>query len=138
LRLLAVRPDGRGDVTATHLGWKAKNKNSVPSRSSPILVDDLLYMVNNDGIVSCLEAKTGATVWQERLGGKFWASPLYADGRLYLFDEEGLGHVVAAGRTWQKLATNKLNDGCRASPAVAGQSLFVRTFTHLYRIESRE
>lgn len=135
LRLLAVRPDGRGDVTATHLDWKAQNKNSVPSRSSPILVDDLLYMVNEGGMVSCLEAKTGATVWQERLGGKFWAAPLYASGRLYFFDEDGLGHIVAAGRTWKKLATNKLNDGCRASPAVSGNALFVRTLTHLYRIE---
>ena len=138
LRLLAVRPDGRGDVTASHIAWKAKNKNSVPSRSSPILVDDLLYMVNEAGMVSCLEAKTGEPVWQERLGGKFWASPLYANGRLYLFDENGLGHVLAAGRTWKKRATNKLDDGCRASPAVAGKALFVRTLTHLYRIEERD
>jgi outer membrane protein assembly factor BamB len=138
LRLLAVRPTGRGDVTATHIEWKAKNKNSVPSRSSPILMDGLLYMVNNDGIVSCLEAETGEQVWQERLGGKFWASPLYTNGRLYLFDEDGLGHVVAAGRTWERLATSKLNDGCRASPAVSGKALFVRTLTHLYRIEERD
>ena len=94
-------------------------------------------MVSNGGIISCLEAKSGETVWQERVGGKFWASPLYADGRLYFFDEDGLGHVVAAGRTWKKLATNKLDAGCRASPAAAGNSLFVRTHTHLYRIESR-
>jgi len=138
LRLLAVRPDGRGDVTATHIVWKVKNKNSVPSRSSPVLVDDLLYMVNEAGMVSCLEAENGELVWQERLGGKFWASPLYAGGRLYLFDEDGFGHVLAVGRTWKKLATNKLDDGCRASPAVAGKSLFVRTLTHLYRIEERD
>jgi outer membrane protein assembly factor BamB len=138
LRLLAVRPGGSGDVTETGIDWKVKNKSNVPSRSSPILVDDLLYMVNEGGIISCLEAKNGELVWQERVGGKFWASPLYADGRLYFFDEDGLGHVVAAGRTWKKLATNKLDTGCRASPAAAGNSLFVRTHTHLYRIESRE
>ncbi|HZV05942.1 MAG TPA: PQQ-binding-like beta-propeller repeat protein [Gemmataceae bacterium] len=138
LRLLAVRPNGRGDITATHIAWKAKNKNSVPSRSSPILVGDLLYMVHESGMVSCLEAETGELVWQERLGGKFWASPLYANGRLYFFDEDGQGHVLAAGRTWKKLATNKLNDGCRASPAVSGKALFVRTLTHLYRIEERD
>ncbi len=138
LGLLAVREGGRGDVTATHLDWKAKNRAVVPSRSSPILVDDLLYMVNNDGIVSCLEAKTGDSVWQERLGGKFWASPLYADGRLYLFDEDGRAHVLAAGRTFKKLAANKLDDGCRASPAASGNALFVRTFTHLYRIENKK
>ena len=72
------------------------------------------------------------------LGGKFWASPLYASGRLYLFDEDGVSHVLAAGRTAKKLATNTLNDGCRASPAVAGKALFVRTLTHLYRIEERD
>jgi outer membrane protein assembly factor BamB len=138
LRLLAVRPNGRGDITATHIAWKAKNKNSVPSRSSPILVGDLLYMVHESGMVSCLEAETGELVWQERLGGKFWASPLYANGRLYFFDEDGQGHVLATGRTWKKPATNKLNDGCRASPAVSGKALFVRTLTHLYRIEERD
>src|SRR5262249_47600006 len=107
--------------------------------SSPILVDDLLYMAANDsGILTCVEAKTGKQVWQERVGGKFWASPLYADGRLYFFDEDGHGHVVAAGRQWKKLATNTLNDGCRASPAVPGNTLFVRTHTHLYRIEARD
>ncbi len=138
LRLLAVRPNGSGDVTATNIAWKAKNKTSVPSRSSPILVDDLLYMVNEAGVVSCLEAETGKSVWQERIGGKFWASPLYADGRLYLFDEEGSGHVLTAGRSFKSLATNHLNDGCRASPAVSGKALFVRTLTHLYRIEERD
>ena len=137
-RLLAVRPDGTGDLTAGHIDWTVKNKSSVPSRSSPVLVDDLLYMVNEGGIVSCLEAKTGKPIWQERVGGKFWASPLYAGGRLYLFDEDGQGHVLAVGREGKKLATNKLDDGCRASPAVAGNALFVRTLTHLYRIENRE
>lgn len=137
-RLLAVREGGSGEITASHVAWKVKNKNSVPSRSSPVLVDDLLYMVNESGIVSCLEAKTGEPVWQERIGGKFWAAPLYAEGRLYLFDEDGLGHVVAAGRAWKKLATNQLRDGCRASPAVSGNALFVRTFTHLYRLENKE
>jgi outer membrane protein assembly factor BamB len=136
LRLLAVREGGHGDVTATHIDWTMK-KGSVPSRSSPLLVDDLLYMAN-DGLITCIEAKTAKPVWQERVGGKFWASPIYADGRLYVFDEDGLGHVVAASRTWHKLATNKLNAGCRASPAVAGNALFVRTFTHLYRIEGSE
>jgi outer membrane protein assembly factor BamB len=138
LRLLAVRPDGRGDLTNGHIDWTVKNKGSVPSRSSPVLVDDLLYMVSEGGIVSCIEAKTGKPVWQERVGGKFWASPLYAGGRLYLFDEDGQSHVLAAGHEGKKLATNKLNDGCRASPAVSGNALFVRTLTHLYRIEARE
>jgi outer membrane protein assembly factor BamB len=139
LRLLAVRPDGSGDITATHIEWKVSAlKGSVPSRSSPLLVGDLLYMVSEGGVASCLEAKTGDLVWKERIDGKYWASPLYAGGRLYFFDEEGRSHVLAAGRTTKQLAANKLDDGCRASPAAAGKSLFVRTHTHLYRIEDRE
>lgn len=137
LRLLAVHAGGHGDITDSGIDWKVKNKGSVPSHSSPILIENLLYMVSNNGIISCVEAKTGETVWQERVGGNYWASPLYADGRIYFFDETGQGHVIAAGRTWKKLATNKLDDGCRASPAAAGNALFVRTLTHLYRIESR-
>ncbi len=137
LRLLAVRPDAGGDVTATGIDWTMK-KGNVPSRSSPILVDDLLYMVSEGGIVTGVEAKTGKQLWQGRVGGKFWASPIYADGRLYLFDDEGHGHVVATGREWKKLATNKLDDGCRGTPAVAGNALFVRTLTHLYRIEDKK
>jgi outer membrane protein assembly factor BamB len=131
LRLLAVRP-GRGDITDTNIDWSVK-KPLVPSRSSPILVDGLLYMVNEAGIVSCVEAKTGELVWQERLGGKYWASPIHASGRLYFFDEAGAGHVIAAGRKWHKLATNHLDDGCRASPAVSGYALYFRTLTNLYR-----
>jgi outer membrane protein assembly factor BamB len=139
LRLLAVRPDGSGDITGSSIEWKVSNaKGSVPSRSSPVLVKNLLYMVSEGGIVSCLEANTGDLVWQERIGGKYWASPLYAGGRLYFFDEDGRSHVFAAGRTPKKLASNKLDDGCRASPAAVGKSLFVRTHTHLYRIEDRE
>jgi outer membrane protein assembly factor BamB len=138
LRMLSVRPDGSGDITATHIDWTVQNKSGVPSRSSPLLVKEYLYMVNEAGIASCIDAKTGMAVWQERLGGKYWASPLYASERLYFFDEEGMGHVVAAGPKWKKLASNKLDDGCRASPAVSGDALFVRTNTHLYRIEHRD
>jgi outer membrane protein assembly factor BamB len=133
-----VRAGGHGDVTKTHIDWTMK-KSNVPSHSSPILVDDLLYMAANaSGVLTCVEAKTGNQVWQERVGGTFWAAPLYAGGRLYFFDAAGQGHVIAAGREWKKLATNKLDDGCRASPAVADNALFVRTLTHLYRIEERD
>jgi outer membrane protein assembly factor BamB len=136
LKLLGVRPDGRGDVTKTHIDWTL-SKN-VPSRSSPILAGDLLYMTSNDGILSCVEPKTGEVVWTERLRGAFWASPLCAAGRLYLFNDTGTTYVGEPGRAWKKLAENKLDDGCMASPAVAGESLFIRTKTHLYRIEEKK
>jgi hypothetical protein len=102
-------------------------------------VNDLLYVVNEKGIASCIDAKTGKAVWTERLGGKnYWSSPIYASGRVYFFDKEGTGNVIAAGREFKKLATNKLADGYWASPAVSGNALFVRTRTHLYRIEDKE
>ncbi len=136
LGLLAVRPDGKGDVTDTHVDWKTRR--GVPSRSSPLLVGDRLYMVSNDGIASCLSAKTGEEVWQKRLGGKFWASPLYAAGRIYFFSEDGATHVADVSDGWKLLATNHLDDGFMASPAVAGNSLILRTRSHLYCIEQKK
>ncbi len=135
-RMLAVRPDGGGDLTKTNIDWTC-GKN-VPSRSSPILVDDLLYFTNEGGMLSCIDAGSGDPVWQQRLGGSFWASPICADGRLYFFDDDGTTTVAEPGRTWKKLASNKLDDGCMATPAVAGKALFIRTKTHLYRIEKKD
>ena len=93
-------------------------------------------MVNETGVASCFEARSGHTVWQKRLGGEYSASPLYADGRLYFFDQLGSSHVLEPGRTEHVLAVNKLDSGCMASVAVAGHELYVRTKTHLYRIEN--
>jgi outer membrane protein assembly factor BamB len=132
-RLLAVRPDGQGDVTPSHVVWR--QNRGVPSRSSLLLVDDLLYMMNEGGMAACLEARTGRPVWQKRLGGEFYASPVYAEGHIYCFNREGAGYVLQAGREPKVLATNRLDDGCMASPAIAGKALYVRTKTHLHRIE---
>jgi len=134
--MFAVRVDGSGDVSNTHVAWRF-NKG-VPLKPSPILLGDLIYMVHDGGVATCVEAATGKEVWQQRLGGSFSASPIHADGRLYFFDEKGKAMVVKIGRTYEALATNTLGDGCMASPAVAGKSLIVRTKTHLYRIEAEE
>ena len=93
-------------------------------------------MVSDDGIVSCLETATGHQVWRERLSGKYAASPIHADGRLYFCNQEGKTTVLKPGRTWEILATNTLVTGLMASPSVAGKALLLRTKTHLYRIES--
>jgi outer membrane protein assembly factor BamB len=134
-RLLAINPDAHGDVTTSHVLWT--HDKGVPARSSFLLVDDLLYMVSDNGVVTCLEAKSGKEVWQHRVGGTYYASPIYAEGHLYFFDDGGDSHVLEAGREPKVLAHNHLDAGCMASPAVAGKALFVRTKTHLYRIEQK-
>jgi outer membrane protein assembly factor BamB len=132
--LWAVRPDGKGDVTSSHITWR--HNKTMPSRPSPLLVDDLLFVVSSGGVATCLEAKTGEVVWTERIGGKFSASPIHAAGRIYLFDESSVTTVIEAARKFKKLAVNKLSgEQLMASPAAAGNSLFVRTAKHLYRIE---
>lgn len=132
-QLFAIRPDGAGDVTATHIVWKFAR--SVPQKPSILLVDDLIYMINDVGIASAVEAKTGSLVWQSRVGGTFSASPLYANGRIYVFDEDGKTTVLQAGREFKVLGENQLENGFMASPAVAGNALFLRTSTDVYRIE---
>jgi len=132
-QLLAVRTGGAGDVTKSHVNWKAVR--GAPNRSTPLLLNDLLYLAGGIGVATCLEPKTGTVVWQERLGGEFIASPVAADGRVYLFNRDGAGFVMAAGRQAKVLGRNQLEEGCMATPAIAGKALYVRTITHLYRIE---
>jgi outer membrane protein assembly factor BamB len=136
LKLLAVRPDGSGDVTKTHIDWKY-DKDAVPSRTSPLLIEGSLYMLSEGGFLSCVDAKTGEQAWKERVGGAFSASPLYADGKVYLFSQEEKSFVGELDKEWKLLAANKLDAGCMATPAVAGKALFIRTKTHLYRIEKK-
>jgi outer membrane protein assembly factor BamB len=132
-QLLAIRPDGAGDVTATHVVWRLARV--VPNKPSILFVDGLIYMINDTGIASCVDAKTGTLVWQSRVAGMFSASPLYAAGRIYLFDEDGKTTVLEAGREFKVLAENLLDNGFMASPAVVGDALILRTSRDLYRIE---
>lgn len=134
--LWAIRTDGAGDVSETHVAWKYVDK-SVPETPSPILVDGLLYIVSNRGEVTCLESATGTVVWQERIGGNHIASPIYADGLLYFTSTQGTTSILRAGRTFEAAAENKLDEGPMASPAVAGKALFYRTPGFLYRIEAK-
>ncbi len=132
--LLAVRPDGEGDVTSTHVAWRLSTR--VGKYASPILVDGLIYTAAEESFITCLEAATGQVVWTERVGGKYAASPIYADGRLYFFDQQGTTTVLKPGRTLQVLATNTLSSGFMASPAASGKAFFLRTKTHLNRVEA--
>ena len=130
----AVKADSQGDVTDTGVAWKLRTH--VGKYASPLLVDGLIYTAAEESFVTCVEAATGEVVWTERIGGKYAASPIYADGRLYFFSQEGTTTVLAPGRSLKVLAKNTLDDGFMASPAASGKAFFLRTRTHLYRIES--
>ena len=132
--LLAVRPSGTGDVTEMHVVWSTKR--NTPSIPSPLIVDDLLFMVSDQGFVSCLEARTGRELWKERLraGGYHWASPLYADRKIYFCGKKGIVSVIAAERKFRLLAENRFEASFIASPAIAADSIILRSLTHLYCI----
>ena len=132
--LLAVRLDGRGDVTKSKIVWKLDR--GIPRTPSPLLVGNELYIVSDNGIATCIDAKTGEELWRARLGGNYSASPIYADGRIYFLSEEGESIVIAPGRQLKHLATNQLDGPTLASMAVSHSSLFIRTATHLYRISN--
>ena len=132
--LWAIRTDGKGDVTQTHVAWKVSKMASL--KPSLLLAGGALYMLHDgSGTLTCLNARSGEPVWQEKLGGSFSASPVFADGRIYFFNEKGQTTVIKPGGTFQTLATNQLDAGCMATPAVSGRALIVRTKSHLYRIE---
>ncbi len=132
--LLAVRADGRGNITRTHTAWTLRR--GAPLTPSPLLVDDELYIVSDFGIATALDAQTGETRWRERLGGNYSASPVFADGRIYFQSEEGVTTVIAPGTDYRELATNQLDGTTLASMAVADGAFFIRTHDHVYRIES--
>ena len=134
--LWAIRADGSGDVTDSHVVWR--EKKGMPRRSGPLLIGDLLFVVSHDGIASCLEAKTGKLVWKNRIKGQYSASLLYAAGRIYCFNEDSVCTVIRPAREFEILAVNQLpKDQLMASPAVAGKSLFIRSEKFLYRIEDK-
>ncbi len=134
-QLYAVRTGGNGLITDTHVAWRVKRGAS--NKPSILLIDDLIYMIGDTGIATCVEAKTGNVVWQQRIGGEYSASPVYADGKIWMFSEEGKTTVIKPGRTFEKLAENNLEDGFLASPAITGKAFYLRTRTHLYRIEKK-
>jgi outer membrane protein assembly factor BamB len=129
---LAVRPDGAGDVSRTHVAWTLMR--GAPLTPSPLLIGNDLYVVSDNGIALCLDARTGQTYWQHRLGGSYSASPVYADGRLYFLSEEGLTTVVEPGHQFVVLARNQLDGATLASIGVSNGSIFIRSDAHLYRI----
>lgn len=131
-QLIAIRLDGEGDVTASHVAWKIPK--SVPTMPSPVVAGNEIYYVTDQGVATCADARTGDVVWTKRLGGNYSSSPLAAAGRIYFSNREGETRVIRPGKEYEELAVNKLNGEHMASPAVFDDSLLLRTNTHLYRI----
>ena len=126
-----VRPDlSAGEDT---IQWQLKR--SVPNKPVPVVRGDLIFMVSDGGVASCVDGLSGDVIWNERIGGNYSASPLLAGDRLYCLSEEGKTVVLAAGREFKLLAENQLPDGVMASPAVDGNALILRTKTQVYRVE---
>jgi outer membrane protein assembly factor BamB len=132
--LLAIRPDGRGDVTDSHVAWTAKK--GVPNTPTPLLVGGELYLVSDGGIATCLDAMTGKVHWQQRIGRGYSASPIYATGRIYFLSEDGVGTVLKAGTAFEQLAKNPMNERSLASLAVSDGALFLRTEKNLFRVQA--
>lgn len=130
--VLAIRPDGEGDLTETHVVWTYRK--AAPHTPSLLVVDDLLYMVSDKGIATCLDARTGREIWQQRLGGNYSASPLYADGKIFLQSEEGPAIILQPGPRFRRLAQTGFAERTLASYAVDDQALLIRTEQHLYRV----
>jgi outer membrane protein assembly factor BamB len=128
----AIRPGGRGDVTESHIAWD--QTRGVPALPSPLYVEPYLYTITRDNILYCIEAATGDVVWSERLEGNYSASPLLADGRIYITSEEGLTTVLEPGSQYKEITTNKLDGKSMASIAVSEGNFFIRTGDSLYCI----
>ena len=130
--LIAVRADGKGDVTRSHIAWTTSR--GAPYTPSPLFVDGRLYYTSDTGVLTCVEAATGRMLWQQRLGGNFSASPVLADGRIYFLSEEGVTTVIRSGAAFERLAQNTLDEPTLASMAVSNGALYIRGEQHLYKI----
>ena len=129
---LAVRVDGRGDGTESKLKWRIPTGG--PYVSSLVYHRGLLFMATERGIASAIDAETGQTVWKERLGGVFTASPVIANGKVYFIEESGKTYVVEAAHEFNLVSTNDIRERVLASPAISNGILFLRTDNHLFAV----
>ena len=133
--ILAIRPDGEGNVTDTHIAWRTnRGAGYVPS---PIVVGPWFLVVADNGVASCFRAKTGERVWMERLDGSHSASTVTADGLVYFLSDAGQCTVVRPGREFEVVAKNSLGERCSASPALSGGRIYIRGQKHLWAIEAK-
>lgn len=130
--LVAVRPDGKGNVTETHVAWK--DKNSTPNVPSALYKKPYLYTITDSGISACRDAQTGEMIWRERIGGNYYASPVWADGKIYFLSMDGETVIIEDGTEYNEITKNDLGEKCQASIAVSGGKLFIRSENALYCI----
>ncbi len=123
--IMAIRPKGQGDITASHVAWR--NERGGPHVPTPAYADGFLYMVNDTGIATCLDATTGETVWQHRLRGRFSMSPLLFDEKLLVISEDGVITVFRAGNAFEQLTEHALGETVLTTPAVLDNRLYIRT-----------
>jgi outer membrane protein assembly factor BamB len=129
----AIRPEGTGDITDSAIVWKISK--GAPDTPSPLLVGDEIYFVSDGGIMTCADAKTGAVHWQERLGGNYSASPAFADGKIYVQSEDGVGTVLKPGKKFEVISKNDLKERTLASYAFDDSAIYLRTVKQLLRIQ---
>jgi outer membrane protein assembly factor BamB len=132
--LWAVRADGTGDVTDSHVLWKVTRQ--IGASTTPVLADGRIYEVTDQGVASCLATETGHSLWQHRIGGTFSASVVFLGRYVYFTSEQGKTTVIRPGDKYQEVASNVLDGRILATPAVCGRALLLRTDSHLYRIEA--
>ena len=129
---MAIKPGGRGDVTASHVIWTVPT--GAPYVSSLLYYEDIIYMANDVGVLTAVKAATGERLWQQRVDGVFSASPVGGAGHVYFVSENGDTIVVKAGSAPQIVARNPIGERALASPAISNGRLFLRTDEHLLAI----
>lgn len=133
--ILAIRLDGTGDVTDSHIAWRISKQ--VPTMPSPVIAGDAIYFINDQGVATCAKTSDGSVVWTKRISGNYASSPMYADGKVYFNSQEGKTTVLRHGPEYEEIAVNSLDGQLMASPAIIGESLLLRTKSHLYRIGTK-
>lgn len=132
-KMIAIKPDGKGDISETHVAWQAIK--AIPRKSTPIIVGGHMYQNEDKGILSCVDPATGEVAWRKRVGGTYAASPIFANGKLYFFSGQGKIHVLNPSKTFDLQTEAQLGDGFNASPAVSGNRLVLRSISKLYCLE---
>ncbi len=131
--ILAVNPDGKGDITAANILWKKRDNQTQTQILTPVIKDGLIYTVNTRNFLMCIDAATGREIWSERQKASFHSSPVYVNGNIWFFSVKGDVIAIKAGRKYEVVAQNKMDSGIWATPAILRNSVILRTEQYLYR-----